>query len=213
MVPKVNNRRDLYWGDAIALIDMITKYSAAVRQQSRECRTSTCPHCGFAAADDRRFKLHARRDRIFFVIIGAYVRALQVCLPRWRCPACHKTFTEYPNFALPYRRYLSPQIRQCAWNYMTQADVDYRKVVCQSNLPIFHGDDFGSAPDAATEESDNTRALAHTSPFRWITCLACETDDTPRNLTSDFELSRIKYRSAFRRSLLLACFARLSRSV
>src|SRR5207302_4564754 len=127
-----------------------------VRQKSHECSVTKCRHCGFSPAADRRFSLHARRERVFFVVVGPVVHAIRAWLPRWRCPDCRRTFTEYVSAALTFRRYLLPQIRRCAWNYITQSHVDYRAIVRQSNLPIFHGDASAPYSDAKTDESDAT---------------------------------------------------------
>ena len=86
------------------LIAEIAAHSARVRKGNHRCSLSCCPHCGRAPEPTLFFRRHALRQRKFLVIQGRYIHAVEGLLARWRCPFCRRTFTEYPPFALPFKR-------------------------------------------------------------------------------------------------------------
>ena len=59
-----------------------------------------CPRCFVESAF---FKIHAYRERRFFIIIKMLIKAVYCSLVRFRCPGCGKTFTHYPDFAIPQK--------------------------------------------------------------------------------------------------------------
>jgi len=67
----------------------------------------TCPIC--KEAPDY-FKPHDCRKRVFLVIVEWVVQKIESVLGRWKCPLCNHTFTYYPNFAIPYKRYVKDNI-------------------------------------------------------------------------------------------------------
>ena len=62
-----------------------------------------CPKCK-GTHDD--FKLHECRHRLFYVVIDSLVHTVESFLARWKCFLCRATFTAYPEYALPYKRYV-----------------------------------------------------------------------------------------------------------
>ena len=164
------------WGSTPELIQAVFAYSAAQRQQGPACSASTCCHCGCAPNEGRSFSLHARRVRRFFVVDGSLVHTIRVSLPRWKCPDCRRTFTEYPCFAVQYRRYMLPQVsKRLAWKYTSDPGTDYRASVKHSGQDIYHGGEAvlqDGVLDVPDESALSEHALAHTSLFHWITYLA-----------------------------------------
>ena len=61
-----------------------------------------CPQC---YSKPEIFKLHECRKRAFRCIAGNFVKVLITFLARWKCTECGKTFTSYPSFAAPHKRY------------------------------------------------------------------------------------------------------------
>jgi len=57
-----------------------------------------CPRC---SVDSSFFKIHAYRERRFLIIVEMLINAAFCTLIRFRCPGCGKTFTDYPDFAIP----------------------------------------------------------------------------------------------------------------
>ena len=61
-----------------------------------------CPRCRVESAS---FKIHAYRERRFLIIIEMLIKAAYCSLVRFGCPGCGKTFTHYPDFAMPHKHY------------------------------------------------------------------------------------------------------------
>ena len=66
-----------------------------------------CPRC---SVDSSFFKIHAFRERRFLIIIEMIIQAAHCSLVRFICPGCGKTFTFYPDFAIPHKHYTRPSI-------------------------------------------------------------------------------------------------------
>ena len=124
--------------DGIALCRAIKAFTAAVELDSARCCVASCPFCNFRSDKNQLFKRHASRPRLFLIVVGQTVHAVKALLSRWRCPKCRRTFTCYPTFALPRRRYTLPQIRRLAAAYLQNAPVSYRRSVQESRLPIYY---------------------------------------------------------------------------
>ena len=62
----------------------------------------SCRHCNTSSKD---FKRHEARQRQFYVISENIVNVILGLLIRWKCSGCDITFTDYPEFAVPYKRY------------------------------------------------------------------------------------------------------------
>lgn len=46
-------------------------------------------------------------------------------LTRWKFLVCHKAFTDYPDFALPYKRYVRQDLCQLSGRYVFDDSVSY----------------------------------------------------------------------------------------
>jgi len=133
-------------------------------------------------------------------------------LLRWKCPGCNKTATDYPDFALPYKRYTLPTLLAFSQAYVNEPDNSYRRLV--NECPLLH---------QVEPNSDDGREpmMEHSTIHRWITTLgsysrlvqnatdlmiqADPTSSLPRNL-SGLKISPTKYMSFKRKQLLLTCF-------
>lgn len=195
--------KELCWHNALLLLQEVKSFRSAVKQGLRPCGVTSCPLCGFEPDQNRCFKLHACRERNFLIVHDGVAVVINTALPRWRCPECRRTFTEYPEFAVPYRRYTVPQIRQCAVAYTSIDDHTYRAAVRCGRLPIFHID---PQADQHQVETACDRALAHTSVFHWVTALGTEQQTAELATARVFEPARRKYRSETRRRILVRCY-------
>jgi len=186
------------------LIAEIAAHSTRVRKGNHRCSLSCCPHCGRAPESTLFFRRHALRHREFLVIEGRYVRAVEGLLARWRCPFCRRTFTEYPPFALPFKRYAVSQIAPRALEYVQDDGVSYRKGVLEKFMPIFHWFDPATEPDARAGDEP---VLAHTTLYRWVSTLG---NGVSRPAQHDrpvgpFMPAGWKFLTPSRRDVLLAC--------
>jgi hypothetical protein len=111
-----------------------------------------CPRCG---VESEFFKIHAYRERRFLIIIDMLIKAAYCSLVRFGCPGCGKTFTHYPDFAIPHKHYTRPSITGFSARYADSDDTTYNQCVIVD----------GSVP--GYPQADAT--LAPSTVHRWIT--------------------------------------------
>ncbi len=114
-----------------------------------------CPRC---SVESEFFKIHAYRERRFLIIIDMFIKAAYCSLVRFRCPGCGKTFTNYPDFAIPHKHYTRPSITGFSANYVESDEMTYQQTVMVDN----------SAPGYP----QNDATLAPSTIHRWITTLS-----------------------------------------
>jgi len=85
-----------------------------------------CPRCSL---DSSFFKVHAYRERRFLIIVEMWIKAAFCSLVRFRCPGCGKSFTFYPDFAIPHKHYTRQSLMGFAANYLESDDMTYRQAV------------------------------------------------------------------------------------
>jgi hypothetical protein len=85
-----------------------------------------CPRCN---VESEFFKIHAYRERRFLIIIRMLVQAAYCSLVRFGCPGCGKTFTHYPEFAIPHKHYTQPSITGFSADYIDSDGMTYQKAV------------------------------------------------------------------------------------
>jgi hypothetical protein len=120
-----------------------------------------CPRCDLESI---YFKIHAYRERRFLIIVEMIIRAVFCPLVRFKCPVCRKTFTFYPDFAIPHKHYTRQSIVGFAAAYLT-SDTTYEQAVMVE----------GGAPGHLNSDATLTPSSIH----RWISRLARYTE-TPQ---------------------------------
>jgi len=119
------------------------------------------PPCIRCDVESAFFKIHAYRERRFLIIIDMLIKAAYCSLVRFKCPGCGKTFTHYPDFAIPHKHYTQPSITGFSARYLESDDMTYQQAaMVDSSVPGYPGKD---SPDAPT--------LAPLTIHRWITTL------------------------------------------
>jgi hypothetical protein len=199
--------------DGQQLILLIDSHTERVRNRTITCATTICCHCGLDALGAKpAFAFHGARPRRFLVLVGGYVRKVAALLARWRCPHCHRTFTDYPPFACAHKAYTLPQMTERAAKYVGNPSTSYRRGVCSANLPIFYGESPAdeSAPLGRTDAEPSLTAMAHTSLFRWVTTLGRRGQRQSDTVPADYAPAYHKYASQKRRTILIACRATCS---
>jgi len=117
-----------------------------------------CPRC---SVESEFFKIHAYRERRFFIIIEMLIKAAYCSLVRFRCPGCGKTFTDYPDFAIPHKHYTRQSITGFSARYLESEKMTYQQAVMVD----------GSAPGYEQSHPTDASILAPTTIHRWITTL------------------------------------------
>ncbi len=177
-----------------ATIEDIKAYQAQVEKD--KITPDGLPPCPRCKLESFFFKIHAYRERRFLLIIEMLVQSIFCTLVRFRCTRCGKTFTHYPDFALPYKHYTRQTIESFSKAYIEDDQKTYETAV------MTH--------DGAPAYPDNQRVLAGTTIYRWISTLAqlivC-LSKTP-DKTDDarfFAIPKQKYRTPGRKAVLRRC--------
>ena len=118
----------------------------------KEC----CPRC---FSNPGTFKLHECRKRAFRCIAGNFVKVLITLLARWKCSECGKTFTFYPSFAVPHKRYTKNDILNLSSKY-----IEDKKQTCYTAVT------HAGSPIGYQEENEKyvDHFLAPSTLWRWI---------------------------------------------
>ncbi len=124
------------------------------------CPYSECPRCH---EEVDSFKRHEIRSRIFLILGKNEVQRVSSLITRWKCPVCGQTFIYYPEFALPYKRYVLPSIMERCRVYLEDDSQTYRRAVTRDNAEFYHQE---------RSEDGNWPVLAHSTLHRWITGLS-----------------------------------------
>lgn len=91
------------------------------------------------------------------------VEVLESWRVRFRCRHCRKTFTEYPPFALPHKRFVKQEVLAKALKYLSaertpKCRATYREAVWEGRGPLSY---------ATWEE----RQVSHSTVWRWLSWL------------------------------------------
>lgn len=143
-----------------AAFDEIHSYRSQVEQGEISCNLPPCCRC---TTEPIYFRRHEARHRSFLVLCGQFIRTVLSLITRWKCPGCGKTFTLYPPFAFPHKRYTQHTIMALTQRYVDEDHLSYRAGVLQQGMPVgYHHDD---------DDQIDERMLAHSTLYRWVTTL------------------------------------------
>lgn len=193
-------------------ISAIQSYGEAVRRREIQPTCNRCPNC---RQEPDRFRYRGHRERVFLVVVSRLVERVLSFLSRWKCPLCKHSFTLYPPFALPGKRYVRDCVFDHARRYLDADDLSYREAVKVDDMPVF----YAGEEEGAIDE----RGLAHSTLHRWLSffrSLDATLDEAlrlirERSASSDifrkvFAVRPAKYRSKSRRDTLVAALRALS---
>lgn len=140
---------------------IINSHTMAVMRGKLGPDSGRCPNCERQGAV---FSLHEKRVRQFLVIVVEVVKKVSSLLMRWKCLGCKQTFTEYPEFALPYKRHVKTTVMALSRKYVgDEGDrpgrVTYEAAVKVDGLRLGYVDHAGAALD---------NYLAPKTVWRWI---------------------------------------------
>jgi hypothetical protein len=121
-------------------------------------RPDNLPPCPRCSVESEFFKIHAYRERRFLIIIEMLIKAAYCSLLRFKCPGCGKTFTHYPDFAIPQKHYTRPTITGFSARYLNSEDITYRQALM--------------VDDSVPGYPQNDATLAPTTIHRWVTTLS-----------------------------------------
>lgn len=178
-----------------------------------------CITCG----EEDCLKEHQRRKRKLIVVIGNLANIITILLKRWRCVNCGKTFSHYPDFVLPFKRFYQTVITSLATQYLEQEDKGYRKIVCHEGGAIYYSPyKQKEILEEEFQEEIDDRQVSHTSLWRWNGHFGGQNDllksslDLLKQKQPNFIIHREpiviphnKYKSPERREILENCLVML----
>lgn len=186
-----------------ATIEEIKAYQAQVEKDKITSEgLAPCPICQL---EPIFFKIHAYRERRFLLIIEMLVKSICCTLVRFRCAGCGKTFTQYPEFAMPYKHYTRQTIELFSAAYVKDDQKTYETaVITDDGVPWYQ---------------DSRQVLAASTIYRWITTLARLIISSGQDAftkishkagshfcnSADLTIAKQKYRTAERKRCLLRC--------
>lgn len=196
-------------------IFMITNLWEKIKEQEKNSKVQhkpACERCECCGKTSGGFRKHERRPRKIRLIVGNTVVYALVWLIRWKCLACNKTFTEYPDFVARHKRYAVQGIQELAHKYVTTMDLSYARVVLEREMAISHVGDGDEFIDQRLAGSTVWRWLRDWGNLQKILYRAINmiTQKSPENMVirDIYPVQGKKYRSEKRRSAL-ECFLRM----
>jgi hypothetical protein len=158
-----------------------------------------CPRCHL---EPEHAKIHAYRERRFLIIVDMIVKAVACALVRLKCSGCGKTFTFYPDFAVPHKHYTRQTVEHFSGLYVKDDQKVYRDAVM--------------TVDGVAECLETGRALAASTIHRWISTLSRifttyqEAKEKPlqgkaASRLCKTQIPKKKYRTPTRKEALLKC--------
>lgn len=188
-----------------ATLEDIKAYQEKVEKD--KITPDSLPPCSRCSIVSSFFKLHAYRERRLLIIVEMLIEAAFCTLVRFRCPGCGKTFTFYPDFAVPCKHYTRQSVMTFSANYLESEDTTYQQATMVEK----------STPGWPQSE----KTLAPSTIHRWITTLShfthtCRTalclllQENPlssicRDLAQVF-ISERKFKTPYRKKQLIGCY-------
>lgn len=177
------------------------------RMEKGQITAQNLPPCPRCALDATHFRIHAYRERRFLLIVDMFVQSVFCALVRFVCLGCGKTFTSYPDFAIPHKHYTRQSIMGFAKAYLETEEMTYQRAVMLYKCLAAY--------------IDSERSLAPSTLHRWISSLGRMVKTTQAALSlvrqanpasnafrllAQWTVPSRKYRSQARRECLLSCF-------
>jgi len=152
------------------------------------------------------FKEHAYRERKFLVIVDMLVETVLSALVRFKCPGCGKTFTYYPDFTLPYKRYTQQTVKHFSRSYVQDPEATYQKAaMIDGSLPGYPDSEQTLAPSTIHRFITNLSRLI-TSAQKALDLVLQE--NPASSICRDIACLTIpgqKYKTTARKNILMQC--------
>jgi len=182
----------------------IENYSKNVKKGKIVPTIPKCPVCNISSEE---FKRHDVRERQFFIPVNQIIQIVFCLLVRWRCPACNKRIPQYPDFALPYKRYTLQTVMDFCATYVENDQSTYKSVILEDVIGY-------------QEYPNDYRQIDRSTLWRWVGTLGRlkNLSQTAHRLLLEFSPASFvsrhlatlavparKYASAVRKKLLMRC--------
>lgn len=149
--------------------EKVKEYNGKIENSEEFYPDSYCPKC---KKEPQKFKKHDRRNRKLRVIVEGLIQIMMVIIIRWKCPLCKATFSIYPDFMAPHKRYSCTQIVELSKQYLNQ-ETSYQDALRDGNNFIGYQpeDTFINMKKNKDDESIVESFLAPSTLYRWCSWL------------------------------------------
>jgi len=178
---------------------LIQRHTDSIVAGNISAPAGLCPQC---SKKPETYKLHECRKRFFRYVVENFVKIALTLLARWKCPICQETFTEYPEFALPHKRYVKADIKRFSKKYIKDEQQTYATAVKH---------DDGTIGYQQNNNEPVERLLNPATPWRWIGWFGSIANTPLKELPElqSFQVYPAKYKSLRRKKILQAARALL----
>jgi Domain of unknown function (DUF6431) len=121
----------------MSILDKIRAHEQEALSNIAPSDLRTCPKC---QGHPDFFKAYDCRSRIFLAIEQGIVKKILSFLSRWKCPLCGKKFLYYPDYAIPFKRYVKDSLVNLSKQYLSDEKATYSEVVKADKMPIVYDD-------------------------------------------------------------------------
>ncbi len=176
--------------------EVITNHTNSIIKGHFSSPDITCRNCH---QKPKLFKLHESRKRQFRLIVENIVTTTVSFLLRWRCLLCNTTFTDYPSFAAPHKRFVLTDINSLGQKYLSSDNLSYRSVVKKNGVDIGYPD----SNDLCEQ------FVSHSTVWQFMIYLADRYQDKRQHFIMAKTvplISSLKYRSNKRKTLLYEAY-------
>lgn len=183
--------------EATAVLARIQAHDALLSENPASFIPPCCPSCQASGV----LRIHELRRRGFWYVVAHEVIRVASLVLRVACSVCGARTTVLPEFALPHKRYVLPEVVDACDRYLLDPAATYESAAGVGGRPVFH-DAGGSARARSTVHrwvgflGSLVHLLAH------ATELAVQSEVSFSPLDEMVEFAPHRYRSATRREQL-----------
>lgn len=177
--------------------EIIEEYTGNITDGNFDAPDCECENC---RKKPDAFKLHESRKRQLRFLIGDVVEIAATFLLRWKCLLCGGTFTQYPPFVAPHKRFVVPDIVRLGRKYLEDENASYADAVTEDGNQIGYTNDCGFC-DSFVSRSTVWRFMEYLGAIRFE-----KTEPSDENRQRPPCLPPWKYRSEKRNRLLRRAF-------
>jgi len=174
--------------------------------EKNKIKPDNLPPCSRCLVKSTFFKEHAYRDRKFLVIVDMLVKTVLSALLRFKCPGCGKTFTYYPDFALPHKHYTRQTLTHFSRAYVQDPDKTYQQAIMVNNSAPGYPDDQQTLAPSTIHRFITTVSSLKTCSQKALDLILQENPASAicRNI-ANLKVPRQKFKSKARENILVQC--------
>ena len=187
-----------------ASFEDIERYKKIV--EKNEIRPDNMPPCLRCYMESSFFKIHGYRERQFLIIVKMMVFKVFCSLVRFICHGCGKTFTYYPDFAIPYKQYTQQTVEKFSANYTENDEMTYEKaVMVDHDAPGYENGESTLSPSSIHRWIKTLGEYLNKSRNAIYLVLQTEPELFVNRILAQLTIPERIFRSEKRKSCLIAC--------